>query len=342
MNYRKALAAAMAFLGGSYFFLYFVLPDEIKLEPIGTLNLQYYHGAISDGFIVVGVMTIGLGLISLLRNHGSRLLAKRQGWTNSLALLFGLFLMLGVCVADWRLDYKITGEAQKALILRDFASLIQADFVAEKTSAIKTQERATVLAKSVEALLSEQNSLMIEATADDSAKKDLNLQKATVKKLSSDFAQACAATSSCSEHAKKVEAALSEYSAFVRVTLENFNKLSVTKQLFRLLFEGIFISLGSAIFSLLGFYIVTAAFRAFRVRSFESGLMMLAALLVMLGQISVGILLWGELSEIRLWLLEYPNTAAFRAIDLGASVAGLILAFRMWWSIESKSFSGKD
>jgi hypothetical protein len=43
--------------------------------------------------------------------------------------------------------------------------------------------------------------------------------------------------------------------------------------------------------------------------------------------------------SIRQWLLEVPNSAAFRAIRLGAGVAGLMLAIRMWLSIESKSFS---
>ena len=77
-------------------------------------------------------------------------------------------------------------------------------------------------------------------------------------------------------------------------------------------------------------------------RSFESGLMMAAAILVMLGQISFGVWLWGDLPQIRQWLMEIPNSAAFRAIKFGSAIAGLVLAIRMWLSIESTSFGGGD
>jgi hypothetical protein len=92
-------------------------------------------------------------------------------------------------------------------------------------------------------------------------------------------------------------------------------------------------------FSLLAFYMAAAAYRAFRIRSAESALMMGAALLVMLGQIPFGIWVWDRFPEIRLWLLTVPNAAAFRGIAIGAAVAGLVMAFRMWLSIESESFS---
>jgi hypothetical protein len=101
-------------------------------------------------------------------------------------------------------------------------------------------------------------------------------------------------------------------------------------------------------FALLGVYIAAAAYRAFRVKTLESALMMTAAVVVMLGQISAVFLMlnlgsFGEdayriLPKARQWLLEVPNSAAFRAIRLGAGVAGLMLAIRMWLSIESKSF----
>ena len=92
---------------------------------------------------------------------------------------------------------------------------------------------------------------------------------------------------------------------------------STPKHVYRLLFEGLFVALGSAMFSLLGFYIAAAAYRAFRVRSAESSLMMIAAVLVMLGQIPFGVWIWSGLPDVRLWLLEVPNSAAFRAITLG-------------------------
>ena len=100
-------------------------------------------------------------------------------------------------------------------------------------------------------------------------------------------------------------------------------------------------SLGSAMFSLLGAYIAAAAYRAFRIKTWESSLMMFAALVVMLGQISYGSLLYHDMPLVRGWLLEVPNSAVSRAITIGSTVAGFVLALRMWFSIESDSFSKK-
>ena len=91
-------------------------------------------------------------------------------------------------------------------------------------------------------------------------------------------------------------------------------------------------------FSLLGFYIAAAAYRAFRISSFEALLMMSAAVIVMLGQIPFGALISEYFPELRLWLLKFPSAGAFRAIKIGALIAGLGMAFRMWFSIESSSF----
>jgi hypothetical protein len=101
-----------------------------------------------------------------------------------------------------------------------------------------------------------------------------------------------------------------------------------------------FFPLGAAMFSLLAFYIASAAFRSFRIRSLEALFMMLAAVVVMLGQIPHGPLYISEsLPGMRLWLLENLSTPAFRAIYFGAAVAGLALAVRMWLSLERSPLS---
>jgi hypothetical protein len=130
-------------------------------------------------------------------------------------------------------------------------------------------------------------------------------------------------------------------SAYSVLTQSTRSRATINK-LYDFLFDGLFNQLGSAMFALLGVYIAAAAYRAFRVRTLESALMMTAAVVVMLGQISFGKQVYEHMPAIRQWLLEVPNSAAFRAIRLGAGVAGLLLAIRMWLSIESKSFSSGD
>ncbi|MCX7804978.1 MAG: hypothetical protein N3A38_07275, partial [Planctomycetota bacterium] len=120
--------------------------------------------------------------------------------------------------------------------------------------------------------------------------------------------------------------------------LTESSERSVIKGLRRILFDGLFVSLGAAMFSLLAFYIASAAYRAFRVKSAEAALMMLAAMIVMLGQIPFGSYIWGEFPSVRLWVMQVFSTPAFRGIALGAAVASLAMAMRMWLSLETGAF----
>ncbi len=53
---------------------------------------------------------------------------------------------------------------------------------------------------------------------------------------------------------------------------------------FDYLFNNAFMPLSATMFSLLAFFIASAAYRAFIIRSFESNLLMITAVIVMLGR----------------------------------------------------------
>lgn len=106
------------------------------------------------------------------------------------------------------------------------------------------------------------------------------------------------------------------------------------------LFGGLMNNLGSAMFSLLAFYIASAAYRSFRVHNLEAALMMAAALIVMVGQIPLGFFLWDQLPVIRGWMMTKISTPAFRGINFGALIAGLAMAVRMWLSLERTGARG--
>lgn len=126
-------------------------------------------------------------------------------------------------------------------------------------------------------------------------------------------------------------------------------KQNVPTAVYRILFDGFLTSLDSTTFSLLAFFIVSAAYRAFRVNSLEATLMMLAAFMVMLGQVPIGQALTarlpesGFLSSFRLevvnhWILVGVNSAAFRGILFGAAVGSLAMALRVWLSLEKGGY----
>jgi len=124
---------------------------------------------------------------------------------------------------------------------------------------------------------------------------------------------------------------------------------AVSGNFYDILFEGFLTSLNSTMFSLVAFYIVSAAYRAFRIRSTEAGLMMGAAALIMLALVPVGAVItsWlpqeGILSAFRVerlgyWLLTNPNMAAQRAVAFGIGVGALAMSLRIWLSLERGSF----
>jgi len=124
---------------------------------------------------------------------------------------------------------------------------------------------------------------------------------------------------------------------------------TASTQLFAILFNGFVQQLDATMFSLIAFYIVSAAYRAFRVRSAEAGLMMGTAGIIMLGLVPIGTILtnWlphsGPLSGLRLenityWLLTWPNMAVQRAIEFGLAVGWLAMSLRIWLSLERGSF----
>jgi hypothetical protein len=118
---------------------------------------------------------------------------------------------------------------------------------------------------------------------------------------------------------------------------------------YELLFSGLFMPLQAATFSLLAFYIASAAYRAFRIHTAEAGLMMAAAFIVMLAQVPVGQWLThglptaGPLAFFRLealgdWIMSWLNTPAQRGIVFGVAVGGLAMSLRIWLSLERGTF----
>ncbi|RMG40515.1 MAG: hypothetical protein D6719_10715 [Candidatus Dadabacteria bacterium] len=344
MNYRKFIIRLFTFLGGIYFFLEFVLPGKVA-----GVQIDQYHDQISRGFIVVGAMAVGLGLINLLMVHGSKIIFRRKGAINSLALLSGLFLMMFVSGSVWLADLNRANSVRKITSLASFAERIAQDYQIKKKGVkpyyVRNQLLKDAAFKALNELDNSVNKLDLsrlpESSTDSTLLKSLK-RDFTVAMMESDNALAKLQVSESDKPDfsanNKVKQSLQTVAFLSREIKSVLYRYSTIRRIYTLLFDGLFVSLGSAMFSLLGFYIAAAAYRAFRIKSAESTLMLLAALLVMLGQIPFSIWIWDGFTDIRLWLLSVPNTAAFRAIKIGAAVAGLVMAIRMWLSIESESF----
>jgi len=120
------------------------------------------------------------------------------------------------------------------------------------------------------------------------------------------------------------------------------------------LFQYVYLAMDATTFSLLGFYMASAAYRAFRLKSREAALMMTVSLLVMLGQIPLGQRLtsgWAsdqptwhaildalKVEHVRMWIMSVWNVAAQRGIAFAALAGGIAFSLRIWFSLERGSF----
>jgi len=105
-------------------------------------------------------------------------------------------------------------------------------------------------------------------------------------------------------------------------------------QWMQIVFNSVLFPLQAALYSLLAFFIVTATYRAFRVRNAESALFVIFALVVWLGQTPAGALLWEELPAIKDWIFDVPVLAGTRGILIGVSLGTLATGIRVLLGVD--------
>jgi len=96
----------------------------------------------------------------------------------------------------------------------------------------------------------------------------------------------------------------------------------------------------STMFSLLAFFIASAAYRAFRARTLQATILLMAAVFVMLGRIPLGQFLWHKLPVYTDWIMAYPNLAVQRGIIIGAALGAASMSLRIILGIE-RTYMGR-
>jgi len=87
--------------------------------------------------------------------------------------------------------------------------------------------------------------------------------------------------------------------------------------------------------------VVSAAFRAFRMRNVEATLLLGAAIIVMLAAAPIGAWISDDLVDLGQWILDIPNNAGRRAIMMGAAIGAIATSLRIVLGLE-RSHLGAD
>lgn len=316
---RNLIISSVTFFAGLYFFLEWLLPKKlgevipkgVASESLREFQFGAFHEQISTGLILTGITAIGLGLINLVRVHGSVIIKNRKGKLNSFALLLGAISVFIIEGIDFTTSVEQSRETQ---ILNQLSEYTEAN--------TGNTEKLTLLGPELERikhLTNDSDSLYF---------KPSNNLPALLKQAEQEI----------DNQTFKVNFNLLLESA--RDTWKKNRESSLSSISSDFVFSALFVPLGSAMFSLLAFYVATAAYRTFRINTLETSLMMFGAVIVILGQIPFGPLyIHEDLPIIRFRLMEYISTPASRAILFGSLIAGLAMSFRMWLSLERSPLS---
>ena len=115
---------------------------------------------------------------------------------------------------------------------------------------------------------------------------------------------------------------------------------NLTNYFYYQFFYNIMIPIQATMFSMLAFYIASAAYRAFRARSLLASILLVAALIIMIRFVPLGPIS-GWVSDISAWILKVPNMAAKRAIFIGVGLGMVATAIKVLLGIE-RSYLGRD
>jgi hypothetical protein len=110
---------------------------------------------------------------------------------------------------------------------------------------------------------------------------------------------------------------------------------------FMWVFDHLQVPMQSTMFSLLAFFVASAAYRGFRARTKEATLLLLSAAIVMLGRVPIGNMIHSAIPDLANWILNYPSMAARRGIIIGIGLGTISTSLRIIVGIE-RTYLGKE
>lgn len=163
------------------------------------------------------------------------------------------------------------------------------------------------------------------------------------------FASALGAANLLRIHVRRAQAADVKQkilSALLLVTLVLYSALGIIQgpqgKEYQYFFRNLLTPLSATMFSLNAFFIASAAYRAFRIRTAQAAVLLVTSFIVMLGNTGVGEAIWSGIPQAKVWVMNVLNTAGMRGIIIGSALGAIAISIRVLTGLERGHLGGAE
>ncbi len=107
-----------------------------------------------------------------------------------------------------------------------------------------------------------------------------------------------------------------------------------TAPLYSWIFNSTAVPLGATFYSVLAFYIVSAAYRAFRAKTRDALILLVAGVIVLLGNAPIGEVIYPGFGTASKWIMDIGTASAMRAVIFGATIGSFVTAIRVFFGFD--------
>jgi hypothetical protein len=101
-----------------------------------------------------------------------------------------------------------------------------------------------------------------------------------------------------------------------------------SNSLYDWIFSNPYVSLDATFYAMTGFYIFSAAYRAFRARNLDAALLLIAGCIVLLTNAPIGEVIWNQIPIVGRWFLDYGQVPAMRTFTIVGALGMLAYGLR--------------
>jgi hypothetical protein len=117
-------------------------------------------------------------------------------------------------------------------------------------------------------------------------------------------------------------------------------------------YKAVFVPCQATMFSLLAFFVASASYRAFRAKTPEATVLLIAAFVILVGRTPVGNMLtawmphpfsdYFHIPNLSAWIMSVPNLAGQRTIQIGIALGIVSNSLRLILGVERSHLGGSD